>query len=290
MTSCEPRETWLARLESRWLCTVAAAIVGAGVATAAGSVISSSNAASAAGSAASEQAGSADFAAQVQQGMFAQTQNNLSPFIKAGGAAVNELGGLTGGWLSGTGDPLSPGQLTSQFQPTINQLEQTPGYQFTLDQGLKATQNSYAAQGLGSSGAAAKGATNYAEGLASTTYQQQFQNFQASNLQTYNMLSNLAGLGENAGANLGNTAATVGANVGADVVGAGNASAAGTIGAANALTAGISGATGAGSNAALLLALQNNGLFGNPSSGSPGSAFPNSSSDFGAVPVNSLQA
>ncbi len=71
----------------------------------------------------------------------------------------------------------SPLPSNPTFAPTIENLEKTPGYQFTLDQGLKAVQNSYAAQGLGTSGAAMKGAADYAEGLASTTYQNQFKNW-----------------------------------------------------------------------------------------------------------------
>ena len=54
------------------------------------------------------------------------------------------------------------------------ELEQTPGYQFTRDQGLQAVQNSAAARGLGVSGAALKGAATYATGLADQTYKDQF--------------------------------------------------------------------------------------------------------------------
>lgn len=68
-------------------------------------------------------------------------------------------------------------------------LENTPGYKFALDQGLKATQNGFAAQGLASSGAAMKGGAQFAEGLASQTYNQQLQNYLQSfnsNLNNYN--------------------------------------------------------------------------------------------------------
>ena len=41
--------------------------------------------------------------------------------------------------------------MSAPFAPTMAQLASTPGYQFTLDQGLKATQNAYAAQGLAGS-------------------------------------------------------------------------------------------------------------------------------------------
>ena len=54
-----------------------------------------------------------------------------------------------------------------------NALQSTPGYQFTLDQGLKAAQNNATAQGLGVSGAAMKAASTYTSGLADQTYQNQ---------------------------------------------------------------------------------------------------------------------
>jgi hypothetical protein len=75
----------------------------------------------------------------------------------------------------------APGAPTLPNAPammTQEQLEKTPGYQFTLAQGLKATQNAAAARGLGISGAALKGAADYATGLADKTYQNQFANSQ----------------------------------------------------------------------------------------------------------------
>ncbi len=61
-------------------------------------------------------------------------------------------------------------------------LESTPGYQFVRDQGLKSVQNSYAAKGLGSSGAAIKGGADYASGLANATYEQRLNDY----LNSYN--------------------------------------------------------------------------------------------------------
>lgn len=61
-------------------------------------------------------------------------------------------------------------------------LEATPGYKFTRDQGLKATQNSFAARGLGNSGAALRGAADYTTGLAGNTYEQRLSDY----LNSYN--------------------------------------------------------------------------------------------------------
>ena len=88
-----------------------------------------------------------------QQGMFNQGQANIAPYLALGqqgaGTLQNRLTELT--------SPIAPPPAMTQAD-----LEATPGYQFTLSQGLKAVQNSAAARGLGLSGAALKGATDYA--------------------------------------------------------------------------------------------------------------------------------
>lgn len=126
-------------------------------------------------------------------------------------------------------------------------LANTPGYQFTLQQGLLANQNMNSGSGLALSGPMLKGADTFATGLASTTYQ--------SILQDY---ANLAAAGQNAAAGLGTIGANTGANIGSTIVGGANALAAGQIGSANALAGGISGVT----NAALLASLQSSGMYG----------------------------
>lgn len=127
----------------------------------------------------------------------------LRSFIPGGGSDNNLLKqyeALLGVGKDGTFDPKA-------IQAA---LEATPGYQFTRDQGQKAVQNSYAAKGLGSSGAAMRGAADYATGLAGQTYEQRLQDYlsgynneftntynaytgQATNaLNTYNNLSSNA--------------------------------------------------------------------------------------------------
>lgn len=118
------------------------------------------------------------------------------------------------------------------FDP-LAALKKTPGYQFSLDQGLQATQNSYASHGLAKSGAALKGAANYAEGLAGTTYEQQLQNY-----------FQLLGGGQNAAAGIGGFGTTAAANAGNNITSAGAATAAGTVGSANAITGAIGNVAG----------------------------------------------
>lgn len=164
----------------------------------------------------------------------------------------------------------APYKPMADFNPTIESLEKTPGYQFIKDQGLKATQNSYAAKGLGSSGAAAKGAAQFATDLAGTTYQtqfdnylrqyqQQFSNYQNQNQQIYNMLSGQVATGQAAATGNADRALATQGSLSNLVTSGAAAQAGGTVGAANAIIGGLSGAGGAASNAALLYALSGGG-------------------------------
>lgn len=204
---------------------------------------------SAAKDAAEIQAAAARYAADMQMKMFHEQEKNLEPFRLAG---VDALGQLM--------DRL-PG-FTRAFQPTMAELEATPGYQFALKQGLQATQNSYAAQGLGQSGAALKGAANYAQGLASTTYQQQLQNYMAQNQQAYNMLGGIVQTGLGAGtstAQLGMQAQTQANQL---MTSGAAAQAAGIVGSANAWGGALNGLTSSLSNGMMFNMMANKGMFG----------------------------
>jgi hypothetical protein len=218
---------------------VAAASIG-------GAVISSQGAQSAANT----QASSANNASQVQLQMFNQLQQNLQPYMNTGNAANNYLLNALGIGSNGTGTGSS--LLTG---PTMNEatLEQTPGYQFNLSQGLKSVQNSAAARGLGVSGAALKGASTYATGLADSTYQNQYNNAVTNQTNEFNRLMGLTQIGQNSAAGVGSAGIQTGSNIGNNLISAGNASAAGTIASANAYGSGLSGL----SSASLLYGLSN---------------------------------
>jgi hypothetical protein len=200
-----------------------------GVALGVASVTSAVVGASAAQSAAKTQAAAETSAANTMSQQYQQTRADLLPYNTAGQTAVSNIQGTP----------------AFDFQPTQAQLEATPGYQFSLGQGLNATQNSFAAQGLGSSGNALTGAANYAEGLAGTTYQNQFQNALSTYQTNLAKQQQLATLGEGAAAQTGAFGTQTAANIGQTAVGAANASAAGTVGTAQALTGGIQGASNA---------------------------------------------
>lgn len=98
--------------------------------------------------------------------------------------------------------------------PTLAEAEATPGYQFELEQGTDAITKQAAATGNLMSGTTGTALEKYGEGLASTTYQQAYNNALNSYMANYNTLAGGANIGENstsqlAGANLdvaGNTA------------------------------------------------------------------------------------
>lgn len=207
---------------------------------------------------AAQQAIAAQKASLAQGYNYANTQagnaaSTLSPFIDAGGNSLAVYN-----YLTGSGPTTPPpgysganggyGALTAPFSGA--NLASTPGYQFALQQGLKGVQNSYAAQGLGSSGSALKGAAQFATGTAQNTYNQQFQNYLAQNQQIANMFLSGGQIGEAAGSamagiygNLGAAglggAVQTGQGIAGSLTGAGNAIAGAATGAANALQGGI---------------------------------------------------
>ncbi len=212
---------------------VATAILGGAAVSGAASIYGANKASEA-------QQNAANQAAQTQMAMFQQTQRNLAPYRQAGQADLSTLQGQL---------PF----LTSPIKMDEATLQQTPGYQWNLQQGLKSVQNSAAARGLGSSGAALKGAATFATGLADSTYQNQFnlENINRSN--AYNRLMGLVNAGQSAAAGTGAAALATGQGVAGSQMAAGNAAAAGynSIGAAGQIAG----------NAATTYALYN-GLYG----------------------------
>lgn len=75
--------------------------------------------------------------------------------------------GYSGGWT----DP------TQSSQAALNALKNTPGYQFSLDQGNQAIQRQMNANGLWGSGNMAQSMSEYNQKLAGETYQNAIQNY-----------------------------------------------------------------------------------------------------------------
>jgi hypothetical protein len=203
--------------------------------------------------AASKFAGSGQFASPTDFARY-----HYQTYGQGEGRALPTTGG---GMPAGGGGGIGYGSLAAPVRMDEGTLQNTPGYQFNLDQGLKAVGNSAAARGLGVSGAALKGAASYATGLADSTYQSQFNNAVTNQTNTYNRLMGAATLGENAGAQTGAYGTQTATNIGNNTIGAGNALAASS----NAIGNTISGATSPGSlylTNALLKSAGGSGIFG----------------------------
>ena len=180
-------------------------------------------------SAANTQAAAANNAAALQNAQFQQTQQNLAPYMSIGTAALPQL--LKS--LGYEGQFGENGQLTGMsgqgFQFNPSNLAQTPGYQFTLQQGLNAVNNATSATGQTGSGAQAKGLANYATGLAQNTYNQQYQNALTTYQQNASILGSLLSTGQNAAAGIGSMGMQNAQSVGNTLMSGANATAAGQV-------------------------------------------------------------
>lgn len=197
---------------------------------------------SAASKAAKAETNAANQATQVANDHYNQIRSDLSPFTTQGQKAFGQAGDYAGGYgnsaasqATGYANKLVTGTGGSQQAA----LEQTPGYQFTLSQGLKAVGNANATRG---GGAFARGAANFATQTANGTYGDQVTRaVQNANLQNqafgdqYNRLLGQAQLGENAAAQTGAYGVQTAQNVGNNITSAGNATAANQIATGNAI-------------------------------------------------------
>jgi hypothetical protein len=168
------------------------------------------------------------------------------------------------------------------FQAPTDVTEQNdPGYQFRLQQGQQALQNSAAARGGLLSGGTAKALSDYNQNAASAEYGNvynraynkfttDYNQFQQGQTNQFNRYASLAGLGQtsaqqlsNSGLTTANNVASINANagqqIGQNINNAGAANASGYVGSANAINGAIGGGTSTLSQLALLQSLQNGG-------------------------------
>ena len=105
---------------------------------------------------------------------------NLSPYLSTGATGSNALNTLTQQGFSA---------------PTAAQAAATPGEQFQMQQGLQGVEQTLNAQGGGATGGAEKALEQYGQGVASTYYQNAFNNA----LQGYQTNVNTAATGASQG-------------------------------------------------------------------------------------------
>jgi hypothetical protein len=225
-----------------------------------GSITGTTQAANAAQSAATTEANAANYAANLQNQQFQTTQANLAPYMNVGTQALPQYLNLLGLGSQGT----------AGIQSALSNM---PGYQFSLQQGLKAAANSAAGSGLNLSGAQQKGLSNFATGLAQNNY-----NTYLSNLQS------AVGTGANAAAGLSSAGMTTAQNVGNLATSGASATAAGQVAAGNAQSNLINSLLQTGLGAAGIYSLASRagggtaggggGIFGNLFGGTSGGQLP----------------
>lgn len=146
--------------------------------------------------------------------------------------------------------------LSKGFQaPTLAQAQQTPGYQFTLGQGTQAINENAAATGNLMSGNTGTALENYGQGLAQTTYQQDYQNALNTYMANYQSLQGgtntgltstgqMGQLGQAGAQNLAQVDLTGGAQQAQQINNAAAARASGYLGSANAWSSAAGGMAG----------------------------------------------
>lgn len=182
------------------------------------------------------QAGAANSATNSQNNRFNQIQNNSQQYMNAGSAASSQLSDLLG--TSGNTGATGYGSLTQQFNPTQQQLESYPGYQFQLQQGGQAVTNSQTPQAGALSGSTLKSLMGFNQGLAASNYQNYFNQFQTQQNNIFNRLNSVAGLGQSAAAGVGNSGTQLGIGAAQSTAAAGAATAGGILGASNNISQG----------------------------------------------------
>lgn len=218
------------------------AILASGALSAGAGLLSAGEGASAAQSAAQSEEQAAAGAEQTQLKMFNQVQSDISPYLNTGTESLYSLAqlyglptaaGPNGEAASAGGTPFDPTKLNSFLQ---NQ----PGYQFALDQGVQALSQGENATGQIGTGSYGRDLLTYGQNMAQTAFPTYF-----------NQLATLAGLGSTAGSQIAAASGNAANAISSAQIGAGNASAAGTIGTANAISGGLSAATSGISNSLL---------------------------------------
>ncbi len=158
-----------------------------------------------------------DSANRTMREIYDQQRADMEPWRQAG---QNALGQMQGDFMAG--------------------WKTDPGYQFRMNEGMKAINSAAAARGMAGGGATMKALTRYGQDFASNEYDKAYN-------RNFNRLSTLAGFGSQASNTNVNSAGNYGAGVSANQIGIGNAIASNQIAGANRMANFInSGMKGAG--------------------------------------------
>ena len=197
-------------------------------------LIGASSSSNAANNATEAQVDASNAQLALQQQIYDDQSARFDPFYQAGVSALGQYQ-----------------NALARPQPSYKPFnyQSSPGYQFALDQGQSAIDGSAASSGGLFSGATLQAQTEYATGMASQDYNNQFNNYQveyANQQNEYNNYMNRLGGLANSGQGAAGMQATAGSNYAAGASNAlgniGNAQSAGAIAQGNAINSGMSNA------------------------------------------------
>lgn len=153
---------------------------------------------------------------QINKYIYDQNREDLQPWRDQGRIALGQLG-------------------HPEFQDDFDMadFQRDPGYQFRMDQGMNAIQNSAAARGNLNSGRTMKDLMEYGQDFASNEYNNAYNRWNNDRNTRFNRLASLAGIGQTATGQGINSANNYGANTSNTAIGMGNAIASANIAQAN---------------------------------------------------------
>lgn len=151
----------------------------------------------------------ANAAINLQREMYQQGREDMQPWRQAGQDALGQM---------------NDQRFNQQFD--MNSFQKDPGYQFRMDEGMKALQASAAARGGLASGRTLKDLTRFGQDVASQEYGNAYNRFYDQQDRSYNRLAGLAGVGQTTSGQLMQSGQNMANQVGQAHMGMGNAQAA----------------------------------------------------------------
>ena len=176
------------------------------------------------------QADSARYAADLQNQQFQQTRQDMEPWRNTGQSALFQLRDMT-----------QPGGALMQ-RYTGAELATDPGFQFGLEQGRNAIDQSAASRGVLFSGKTLQDLMKFGTDYGGTMFNQGFQRDMANKQFQQGTLAGLSGTGQATATASGQLGAQNAQSISDLLTGGANARAAGIVGSANALSSGLSNA------------------------------------------------
>lgn len=190
--------------------------------------------------AARAQKDAAEASIQMQREHFDATRNDLAPYRDAGVPALQRLAFLTG--TGGDASQPGYGSLTKNF--SLQDFAADPGYGFRQQQGEQSLNRAMTARGLSSSTTGLKSLMSFNQDLASQEYGAAYGRYRDQQSNQFNMLSYLAGTGQNASAMTGQVGANMSAGMSGTMLAGGAATAGGIMGSGSAINNSIQGGLG----------------------------------------------